>query len=521
MEVRRMARRAGSPVVILSVLLVLTLAGWFGFDYLKTRLAGSDCAVVTTLSVVASPEIAPAVAKVSELDASGLDSSGCYRVAVAARESSEALASLTTAKPDVWIPDSSLWLLRAQQQGAWSIPVTGPSIASSPIVLGLTDSAARSLGWPQRTPTWAQVFGGDMALGFVDPAVDPASLSALIATGDLTKSNPDPAGAYALMLRKIGKNTARTSAELFGKQLDGVVTPESALRGRNLVEVYADPAVPSLDFPYVVLPGSEQAKRDAAQQFLSRLLDRTAADRLAEQGLRTPDGRTPNATGVVPPVAPPADPDQLLNQWAAVNRSARVQVLLDVSGSMAAAVPRTRSDRMSITLQAAEVGIRLFKPTTRVGLWRFATNLDGDKDYKELVPVLPVSELLTNGALDKLRQVKAISGGATGLYDSVLAAYTSARQNWEPGRINLVVVLTDGKNEDRAGISQQQLLDDLAKLQDPRRPLQIVGIGIGPDIDPVELRTISQATGGDAYTTADPAKVVDVFYAAMGRLLEK
>ena len=34
------------------------------------------------------------------------------------------------------------------------------------------------------------------------------------------------------------------------------------------------------------------------------------------------------------PVAPPADPDQLLNQWAAVNRSARMQVLLDVSGSM-------------------------------------------------------------------------------------------------------------------------------------------------------------------------------------------
>jgi hypothetical protein len=520
MEVRRMARRPGSPVVILSILLVLTLVGWFGFDYLRARLAGSSCGAVTTLSVVAAPDIAPAVARVSEQD-----SSGCYRVEVSARDSGETVRSLGTAKPDVWIPESSLWLLRAQQQGAWSIPVAGPSIASSPIVLGLTESAAQSLGWPQQAPTWARVFGGDMALGFVDPAVDPAGLSALVGTGELTKAAPDSAGAYALMLRKLTKNTVQTSAELFSKHLDGVVTPELALRKHGLVGVYADPAVPSLDFPYVVLPGSEQAKRDVAQQFLGRLLDSAAAGIFAEQGLRPPDGRPLNGTSVVQPVvqpvAPPADPDQLLNQWAAVNRSARIQVLLDVSGSMAAAVPKTKSDRMTLTLQAAEVGIRLLKPTTKVGLWRFSTNLDGDKDYKELVPVLPVSEQLTNGALDKLRQVKAIPGGATGLYDTVLAAYTSARQNWEPGRINLVVVLTDGKNEDRNGISQQQLLAELAKLQDPRRPLQVIGIGIGPDIDPVELRTISQATGGDAYTTADPAKVVDVFYAAMGRLLEK
>ena len=53
--------------------------------------------------------------------------------------------------------------------------------------------------------------------------------------------------------------------------------------------------------------------------------------------------------------------------------------------------------------------------------------------------------------------------------------------------------------------------------RDAQRP---VGIGIGPDIDPVELRAISRATGGDAYTTEDPTKIVDVFYAAMGRLLE-
>ncbi|MFD1050327.1 hypothetical protein ACFQ1S_34780, partial [Kibdelosporangium lantanae] len=63
-----MARRPGSPVVILSVLLVLSLAGWLGFDYLRDRLAGSSCGTVTTLRVVAAPVIASAVAGVSEQD---------------------------------------------------------------------------------------------------------------------------------------------------------------------------------------------------------------------------------------------------------------------------------------------------------------------------------------------------------------------------------------------------------------------------------------------------------------------
>ncbi|MDX8037044.1 substrate-binding domain-containing protein [Lentzea sp. BCCO 10_0856] len=514
-----MARRSDSPVVILSILLVLSLAGWFGFDYLHERLSSSSCDTVATLSVVAAPGIASAVARVSEQDGAA-----CYRVEVIARDSAEAVGSLAQAKPDVWIPESSQWLLRAQRRGAWDIPVTGPSIASSPIVLGLTETAARQFGWPERTPTWAQVFSGEPAIGFVDPAVDPAGLSALIATGELTGSAPDPAGSYALTLRKLTKHAVQKPAELFdpARPLDGVVTPESDLGKHGLVGVYADPAVPSLDYPYVVLPGPDQSKRDVAQQFLSRLLDQTSAGQFAEEGLRGPDGRAlgGSSAAVVRPVAPPADPDQLLNQWAAVNRSARMQVLLDVSGSMAQGVPKAATDRMTLTIRAAELGIRLFKPTTKIGLWRFSTNLDGDKDYKELLPVRPVGELLADGSLDELRKVKAIHNGATGLYDSVLAAYTSARENWEPGRINLVVVLTDGKNEDPQGINQEQLLAQLAELQDPKRPLQIIGIGIGPDIDPVELRAISRATGGDAYTTEDPTKIVDVFYAAMGRLLE-
>jgi hypothetical protein len=507
-----MARRSGSPVVILSVLLVLTLVGWFGFDYLRDRLASSECGTVTTLRVMAAPDIAPAVTRVSEQDIGA-----CYQVDVLPVESGAVVDALGGNNPDVWIPESSLWLQRAQERGAWNIPVTGTSVASSPVVLGLTDAAARRAGWPDAPLTWAKMFSGDPAIGFIDPAADPVGLSALIGLADLTRTAPDPAGAYALTLRKLTKHTVQKQADLFNPAFDGAVTSEVLLRRQNLVGVYADPAIPSLDFPYVVLPGTPDTRRDAAQQFLSKLIAQPAA--LTEAGFRPPDGAGQPA---VAPVKPPADQDQLLNQWAAANRSARIQVVLDVSGSMAAVVPKAKADRMTLTLKAAELGLTLFKPTTKIGLWRFSTKLDGDKDYQEVLPMRPVSEQLAGGGLQKLRAIRAINGGGTGLYDSVLAAYQSARQNWEPGRINLVVVLTDGRNDDDGrGISRADLLAELAKLQDPKRPLQLVGIGIGPDIDPDELRTITQATGGEAYPTPDPTKIVDTFYAALGRLLEK
>jgi hypothetical protein len=278
-----------------------------------------------------------------------------------------------------------------------------------------------------------------------------------------------------------------------------------------------------------VLPDTPAQKRSAAEQFLTLLMTQSTADALSDAGFRTPDGEmlrkrgnsehTSSAKMTPAELPPPEQVDQLLNEWSGVNLSGRVQVLLDVSGSMAEPVPGTGRNRMAVTLQAAELGIGLMKPTTKIGVWLFSTNLDGDKDYKELLPVQPISEQVSSGAFAKLRQVQALPNGATGLYDSTLAMYQAARQNFEPGRINTVIVMTDGRNEDSTSISRDQLLAELAKLQDPQRPIRIVGIGIGPDIDEGELQAIAGATGGQAFTTPDPTKIKDIFYAALSRVL--
>jgi len=532
-------------VIALAALLVLALVGWFTYDFLADKLLSSSCDTTTVLNVTASPEIAPVVARTAR-DLSDQDT--CYDVRVSDRESEATAQSLVvsdgSAPPDVWIPDSTIWLQRAQARGAWRVPVSGTSIASSPVVLALTQDAATQLGWPAKPLTWGQIFGSSLKLGIPDPSREPEGVSLLFGVQELTKTQPDPGAALTTILRRLSANTVSTIGELYdrlpgsgseSRPLDGFPLSENAVLRNNarestpLVATYADPAVPSLDYPYVVLPDTRGAKRDAAEKFLTVLMQQDTADALSDAGFRTPDGDMLRNRGtadltsgakITPAEIPAASAvDDLLNVWAGVNLSGRVQVLLDVSGSMNDPVPGTGANRMTVTVKAAELGIGLMKPSTKLGVWLFSTNLDGDRDYKELLPVLPISEQAANGGLAKLQQVQALANGGTGMYDSVLAAYQSARQNYEPGRINVVILMTDGRNDDKNSISRETLLSELGKLQDPRRPILIVGIGIGPDIDVGELQSIAGATGGQAFTTPDPTKIGDIFYAALSKVL--
>jgi hypothetical protein len=82
-------------------------------------------------------------------------------------------------------------------------------------------------------------------------------------------------------------------------------------------------------------------------------------------------------------------------------------------------------------------------------------------------------------------------GGGTGLYDTIWAAHQKVSQQYDPGRVNAVVILTDGRNEDPKGISLEQLKANLRAASDPTKPIAITTIGIGPNVDPEALSQIS------------------------------
>ena len=89
------------------------------------------------------------------------------------------------------------------------------------------------------------------------------------------------------------------------------------------------------------------------------------------------------------------------------------------------------------------------------------------------------------------------------------------QDTWEAGRVNSVIIFTDGKNEDDEGLTQAQLVSSLKATVDPKRPVRMIIIGIGTEVDPQELKVITDATGGGVFTTEDPAKMGEIFLEAI------
>lgn len=502
-------RRVTAPVVGLSVLLVLSIVAWIGGAAVIDRLNATRCTNPATVLITAAPAVVPALSDAAE----GLDVGGdCYRVEIKAEPARETMTRLVDGgeSPSVWVPESTTWLRQARDSGAWRVPEAGISVARSPVVLAVRDQA---LG-----KNWRELIGpGAKAVGGIaDPAKDPASLSALLAMRGFASSEKDPAAATVASIRPVSADYAERADDLFTRPLDVFPTSEQALERHNstpgatrLTAVAAESPVPPLDFPYVVLPDAGEAQRAGAEKFLAHLRSGASLDRF---GLRAPDdGAAGLDQGFV---------DETLRIWSGLTLTARVLGVLDVSGSMNQIVPRTGTTRMALAVAAAERGLGMFKPGTQIGLWKFSTRLDGDKDYRQIIPFASVRDHLASGqAIREVRATRATANGATGLYDTTLAAYQEARRSWELGRINIVAIMTDGRNEDPDSISQRQLLDELAKLQDKRRPLPVIAIGMGPDVDVDELTRIADATGGRAFTTVDPAGISDIFAQALSTML--
>ncbi|NKE62884.1 VWA domain-containing protein [Lentzea sp. PSKA42] len=502
-------RRVTAPVVGLSVLLVLSIVAWIGGDAVIDRLNATRCTNPATVLITAAPAVAPALSDAAESLDVGAD---CYRVEIKAEPARETMTRLVDVggSPSVWVPESTMWLRQARDSGVWRVPEAGISVAQSPVVLAVKD--------PAKGKNWRELIGlGAKAVGGIaDPAKDPASLSALLALRGFASSEKDPAAATVAAIRPVSVDYAEQADALFTRPLDVFPTSEQALERHNstpgaarLTAVASENPVPPLDFPYVVLPDAGEQQRAGAEKFLAHL--RSGAN-LAKFGLRAPDDKAAGLDqGFV---------DETLRIWGGLTLTARVLGVLDVSGSMNQIVPRTGTTRMALAVAAAERGLGMFKPGTQIGLWKFSTRLDGAKDYKEIIPFASVKDHLASGrAVKEVRATRATANGATGLYDTTLAAYQEARKSWELGRINIVAIMTDGRNEDPDSITQRQLLDELAKLQDKRRPLPVIAIGMGPDVDVDELTKIADATGGRAFTTVDPAGISDIFAQALSTML--
>jgi Ca-activated chloride channel homolog len=304
-----------------------------------------------------------------------------------------------------------------------------------------------------------------------------------------------------------------------------------------LVAVYPKEGTLEADHPWIVLraPWVDAAKRRAAAGFLDYLRSPTVQTRFQQAGFRSSSGRAgpavTEANGLLADqpsrvLAPPAAKvvAAALESWNAARKRSNVLAVFDVSGSMKEEVPGTGGrTKMDLLKQAAGRGLALFAPETNLGTWLFSTNMSGGKDWVESVPIGPTNAKLPNGQSRRdvlsaaLADMQATNGD-TGLYDTTLAAFRAVKRSFAPGRINIVVLLTDGINDDPdGGIDQRTLLTRL-KAEQGDRPVQVVTIAFGANADIAALNKISQATGGRAFVARDPRDIERVFTDVISQL---
>jgi Ca-activated chloride channel family protein len=204
--------------------------------------------------------------------------------------------------------------------------------------------------------------------------------------------------------------------------------------------------------------------------------------------------------------------------WRALNTRANILSVLDVSGSMATAVPGTGMSRLEIAKKASLQAVATFNPETQLGMWVFSTNQTPTSDYRELVSIGPVGgQYQGSTRREAVRRALATvpARGATALYDTSLAAYKRAQLSYQPGRLNLVVVMTDGRNEIDYGLERDEFMSALRAEVDPSKPVQMLTIAFGKQAAVEDLQKMAEITGGKSFVAQTPQDIQNVFLAAL------
>lgn len=571
------------PFVAVGAVLVLLL-GWLAWSWagdilarrLQAQLAGCSQGEAV-LTVVVTPAMAGVVGRAADTwtKSRPVVQDHCVRTEVAGLPPQSVLDALTAgwdsdklgARPGAWLPESSLWINRLSAQDARLVGSQPASIATSPVVLAVHDSAAQAiessgLRWQDLPALVAEPAGwqrfdhpewGRFSLAMPDVARNPASALALQSV--LASTNPAGVGPVTVetlsapavndaMIRLAttmspevpgttlnALNALAAADDVATTPFDAVPTLEFDLYRRNtgldgtpapskaLAGVPVGGPTPTADFPFVAISG-DQVQVRAAQLFREFLQSQDQQQELSKAGLRVSgsEQRPDRAPGIRWSTsqneltgADANTTQQISAAWTNAGGTGQiVTVLLDVSKSMAddGGGGRSKLDWAKATLDGQ---VNRFGSGS-LGLWVFSSNLTPDGlPYRRLVPTAPV-----NNQHDKLAQAVAGIGPAADshLYPSLLAVYRQALIERQQGRINRVVVITDGRN-DAPAMRYEVFKPELDKLAGGTVELPISIVAVGSEIDRDQLIEISRVTGGTFNNPNDGAGIE----AAFGQLL--
>jgi Ca-activated chloride channel family protein len=213
---------------------------------------------------------------------------------------------------------------------------------------------------------------------------------------------------------------------------------------------------------------------------------------------------------------------ELLDRWDEQRKPARVQLVIDVSGSMGdPAGDEPRPTKLDLAVQAAVAALDLFADRDVVGLRVFSTEIGptGTDEVVDLVPPEPMAPAQRRRLREAIDSLAPTNG--TPLYTATQEAYDDAVTGYDSDAINAVVLLSDGVNDDGDQGDDDDQLDDLLTALESgsegqrSEPVRVFPIAYGADADLAVLRSIAESSNAALYTATDPATIDRVLAAVI------
>jgi len=320
---------------------------------------------------------------------------------------------------------------------------------------------------------------------------------------------------------------------------DGVLQPGEEPRPPRvpLVAIYPEEGTLYSDNPFFVLDAEwvSDAEAEGARLFGEFVQEADNQERVLDFGFRP--GNPEVAIGDPVSAENGVDPDQpqtllevpeppvmieLLDRWDEQRKSARVQLVIDISGSMGdSAGDSPTPTKLDLAIEAATNALDLFADRDVVGLRVFSTEIgpNGTDEVVDLVDAGPMTRDQRRNLAEAIQGLFPTNG--TPLYSATQDAYEDAVATYDPASINAVVLLSDGVNDDGDQGDDDNQLDELLQTLSEgsegqrSEPVRVFPISYGADADLAALREIAEASNAALYTATDPATIDRVLAAVI------